>query len=721
MIKQKYNPHSLLETLVIFSKLHGKPYSAEVLTEGLPASEKEAYPKLFAVKDKNAKSMFSRAAQRAGFKTRIIKIGLDEISELVLPCILLLNTDEGEVNGCILEGFDETKEHAYIIIPEIGDVVNKVPIEDLRKAYFGISFFLKKEFRFDSADFKVIDNKKHHWFKDTIKNSVYIYKDVLLASLVINLFMLATPLFTMNVYDRVIPTSAFDTLWIFSLGVVFVYVVDLGLRFTRTYLLETAGKKADIIMSPIIFEKVLDLKLEALPKPVGSLANVLREFESIRGFLTSSTIALVIDLPFVIIFIAVMYYIAGLLVLVTVGSIIVILLYTFSVKDKMYNAVKETYQAAAMKNGVLIESLATLETLKSLNALSFAQYKWEEATGDIADKAVKTKTMSTAISTVSGFVVQLNTVLLVIVGAYMIDDKMLSQGALVALVILSSRAIAPMGQVAGLISYYQHVQSAYDSIDNIMNLPGEHSDDKQYVRRPEFKGDIVFKNLTFSYPETEVKQLININLHIKPKEKVAILGKVGSGKSTLQKLILGFYYQDEGSLLLDGIDVKQIDPVELRSNISYMAQEIVLFAGTVRSNMVYKKKNATDEEIVEAARLSGALNFINKHPLGFEMPVFENGTNLSGGQAQSVALARTIIDDSPILILDEPTKSFDTATERQVLQNIKKYAEDKTLILITHKPSDLMLVDRIIIMDDGKVVIDGKKEDVLKQLSSKGI
>jgi ATP-binding cassette subfamily C protein LapB len=254
-----------------------------------------------------------------------------------------------------------------------------------------------------------------------------------------------------------------------------------------------------------------------------------------------------------------------------------------------------------------------------------------------------------------------------------------------------------------------------------MNLPGEHSDDKQYVRRPEFKGDIVFKNLTFSYPETEVKQLINVNLHIKPKEKVAILGKVGSGKSTLQKLILGFYYQDEGSLLLDGIDVKQIDPVELRSNISYMAQEIVLFAGTVRSNMVYKKKNATDEEIVEAARLSGALNFINKHPLGFEMPVFENGTNLSGGQAQSVALARTIIDDSPILILDEPTKSFDTATEKQVLQNIKKYAEDKTLILITHKPSDLMLVDRIIIMDDGKIVIDGKKEDVLKQLSSKGI
>jgi len=251
----------------------------------------------------------------------------------------------------------------------------------------------------------------------------------------------------MNVYDRVIPTSAFDTLWIFSLGVIFIYIVDLGLRFTRTYLLETAGKKADIIMSSIIFEKVLDLKLASIPKPVGSLANVLREFESIRGFLASSTIALIIDLPFVVIFIAVMYYIAGLLVLVTVFSIIVILVYTFSVKDTMYKSVTEAYHSAAVKNGVLIESLMTLETLKTLNALSFAQYKWEEATSDIADKSVKSKTLSTAISTVSGFVVQLNTVLLVIVGAYMIDDQLLSQGALVALVILSSRAIAPMGQV----------------------------------------------------------------------------------------------------------------------------------------------------------------------------------------------------------------------------------------------------------------------------------
>ncbi len=717
MFKQKYNPSSLLDALVIFSRLHGKPYSATVLTEGLPVSETEQIPVLFSAK--GGKALFSRAAQRAGFHTKIVFMPLDEINRLVLPCILLLKTEEGECNACILESFDELKENANIIIPEVGELVNPVPLEDLRQEYYGTAFFLKKEHRFDSDDFKIIDNNDKHWFKDTVKNVAYIYKDVLLASLVINLFMMATPLFTMNVYDRVIPTGAFETLWIFAMAVIFVYAVDLGLRFTRTYLLEVAGKKMDIIMSSIIFEKVLDLKMESIPRPVGSLANILREFDSIRGFLTSSTIAMVIDMPFVVIFLVVQYYIAGPLVFVTIASIAVILIYTFSVKDAMYKSVKETFQAGSMKNGVLIESLQNLETLKSLNALSFAQYKWEEATGDIAAKSVKTKTMATAISTISGFVVQLNTVFLVIIGAYMIDSKELSLGALIAVVILSSRAIGPMGQVAGLISYYQHVQSAYDSIDGIMNLESEHSDDKAFVRRPEFRGEMEFKNITFSYPKVETKQLLNVNFKIKPKEKVAILGKVGSGKTTLQKLILGFYYAQEGSLLLDGIDVKQIDPVELRGNIAYMSQDSVLFAGTARSNIIYKMRNATDEEVIEACKISGVMNFANKHPLGLEMQVVEGGSNLSGGQCQSIALARTLLDDSGIVILDEPTKSFDMGTERQVQEHLKTYLEDKTAIIVTHKMSDLSLVDRIIVMDDGKVALDGPRDEVLKQLQSK--
>lgn len=717
---RRYIPGSILDSLVIFSKLHGKRYSREVLSEGLPIEEGQTAPKLFSVRANSARALFSRAAHKAGFKTKITKIDLEDISSLILPCIILLKTDDpNEVNACIIESYDELRENAYVIFPEAGEIVSKVPIEDLKKEYFGLSFFLKKEYRFESEDFKLIDNKDKHWFWDTIHNIKYIYKDVLLASLVINLFMIATPIFTMNVYDRVIPTGAFTTLWIFALGVIVVYIIDLGLRFLRTYLLEIAGKKSDIIMSSIIFEQVMDLKISSIPKPIGSFASVLKEFESLRSFMSSTTITLFIDIPFVFIFLFTIYFVSGHLVWITVVSMLIVIVYTYSIKDKMLESVKATSGAGSLKNGVLIEAISNLEALKSLNALSFYQYKWEEATGEIAEKGIKTKTLSAAIGTVSGFVTQLNTVLLIIFGAYMIDSQELTIGALIASVILSGRALGPMGQVAGMIAYYQHVRSAYDSIENVMNLESEHPSDKQFVRRPAFKGNIEFKHVTFGYPGTDFKQLIDVNLRIKQGEKVAILGKVGSGKSTLQKLLLGFYHQDEGSVLIDGIDVKQIDPVEIRSNISYMSQDIALFAGSARSNILLKKHKASDEELLRAAQISCASDFINKHPQGFELPIVEKGENLSGGQAQAISLARTVIDDSALFILDEPTKSFDSGTSKRVLTNLKQVLEKKTLILITHTPADLVLVDRIIVMDSGKIIMDGPKQEVLDKLNGK--
>ncbi len=717
---RRYIPGSILDALVVFTKLHGKRYSREVLSEGLPIEEGQTAPKLFSVKANSSRALFSRAAHKAGFKTKISKIDLEDISSLILPCIILLKTDDPtEVNACIIESYDELRENAYVIFPEAGEIVSKVPIEDLKKEYFGLAFFLKKEYRFESEDFKLIDNKDKHWFWDTIHTINYIYKDVLLASLVINLFMIATPIFTMNVYDRVIPTGAFNTLWIFALGVVVVYMIDLGLRFLRTYLLEIAGKKSDIIMSSIIFEQVMDLKISAIPKPIGSFANVLKEFESLRSFMSSTTITLFIDIPFVFIFLFTIYFVSGHLVWVTVVSMLIVIVYTYSIKDKMLESVKATSGAASLKNGVLIEAISNLEALKSLNALSFYQYKWEEATGEIAEKGIKTKTLSAAIGTVSGFVTQLNTVLLIIFGAYMIDAQELTIGALIASVILSGRALGPMGQVAGMIAYYQHVRSAYDSIENVMNLEAEHPSDKQFVRRPAFKGNIEFRHVTFGYPGTDFKQLLDINLRIKDGEKVAILGKVGSGKSTLQKLLLGFYHQDEGSVLIDGIDVKQIDPVEIRSNISYMSQDISLFSGTARSNILLKKHKASDEELLRAAQISCASDFINKHPQGFELPIVEKGENLSGGQAQAISLARTVIDDSALFILDEPTKSFDSGTSKRVLNNLKEVLAKKTLILITHTPADLALVDRIIVMDSGKIIMDGPKQEVLDKLNGK--
>ena len=721
MAYREYIETSILDALVLFTKFSGNPYSPEALTEGLPIAEGKASPKLFSLDPNASRGLFSRAAERAGFNTKIVKIKLDEISQLALPCMLLLRTNRSkEANACILNGFDETREHAFVVFPEVGDIVNKVKIEDLKDEYLGFAFFLKKKFRFESKEFKLLDTKKKHWFWGTFDIIKYIYKDVLLASFVINLFVIATPIFTMNVYDRVIPNSAFNTLWIFAIGVATIYVIDIFLKFARTYLLEVAGKKADIIMSSVIFEKVLDLKISAIPQPVGTFANRLKEFESIRSFMTSTTVALVIDLPFVFIFLFTIYYIAGGLVWVTLVSSMIIIVYTISVKKRMLESVSETSEASALKNGVLIEAITNIEIIKSLNALNLFQYKWEETTGEIAEKSIKSKQLSAAIGNVSAFVTQFNTVLLVIFGAYKIDEQILSLGGLIASVILSGKVLGPMGQVAGLIAYYQHVVSAYQSIDGIMALDAEHPMDKEFVRRPAFKGEVEFKNVSFAYPESPQKQLMNINFKIKQGEKVAILGKVGSGKTTIQKLLLGFYTQDEGSVLIDGIDVQQIDPVEIRANISYLPQDTVLFAGTARSNILMKNHKAGDDELLKAAEISCANEFINKHPKGFELPIYERGANLSGGQAQAVALARTVIDDKALFILDEPSKSFDSGTTQKVLKNLKEFLKEKTLILITHTPADLVLVDRMIILDSGKIMLDGPKDEVLAKLQGKG-
>ena len=727
----RYEGNHLLDTLVLFVKMQGRAYSAESLVAGLPVDEGRDTPELFSLT--NNKYLFSRAASKAGFKTKISRMPLSDINDLMTPCIILLKGDKikdrnGEfvldkngkpketLKACILDNIHDDGEWADIILPEVGEAINKVKWKELEKRYLGFTFFLKKELNFDKKAINLVDTKTEHWFWGTIKKLFGTYKDVLIASLLINLFILATPMFTMNVYDRVIGSKLTGTLWALAGGIFVIYTIDLVLRFIRSYLLEFAGKKVDIIISAILFERVLDLKMSSFPKPVGTFANILKEFESIRGFLTSSTIALVIDVPFTFIFLAAMYFIGGGLVLVTIVSMIIILIYTVIIKDKLFVASEKSFAAVAMKNGTLIESLYSMETLKTANALGYTQWKFEEATSEIAENSVTTKMLSASITTITGFLIQLNNVVIILFGVYMIFDRNLSQGALIASVIMSSRAIAPMGQVAALLSAYEHVKMAFGSIDNVFTLEVEHPSDKKFVRRPKFTGEIEFKHVTFNYPTSEVTSLSDINFKIHPLEKIAIIGKTGSGKSTIQKLILSLYDYDEGGILIDGIDVRQIDPVELRKNISYLGQDSAIFAGTVRENIMYGKQEAKDEEITRVAKISQTITFANKHPKGFEMPVIERGENLSGGQRQTIALARTLLMGNNILILDEPLQSLDSTTEARVIKALKQELEDKTAIIITHKPEALALVDRIIVIDDGRIQMDGSKDEIMKKL-----
>ncbi|WP_103594985.1 type I secretion system permease/ATPase [Campylobacter concisus] len=703
----------LLQCLVIFTKLHNNPYSADALTIGLPVKDGEEI-ELFSLK--SSKSLFSRAASRAGFASTLVRKDLDQISPLVLPCILMLRGKK----ACILQSFSEDKKMANIITPDLSTGTSTIETSKLKDEYLGYAYYLKREFvPEDTSSTKLIDAGNDHWFWGTLKRSKKIYFDVVIASFIINLFVLASPLFTMNVYDRVVPNNAVETLWVLALGVSVVYGIDLFLKFVRSYFLEIAGKKSDIIMSSILFERVMDMKFSNKPKSVGSFASNLKEFDTVRNFFSSASLAAIVDLPFALIFLIVTYFIGSYLVLVPIVIMIAILCYTFFIKDPLQNAIKSTFEASAIKNGILIESLSSLETIKTLGASGHVQWNWEEATGEIANRSIKSKIITTSITTVTSFLVQLNTIAIIVLGVYMIQDTHLTMGGLIAAVMLSSRAIAPMGQVASLAANFEQTKTAYQSLSKIMQMPVERPEGKKFVRRNSFEGKIEFKNVSFTYPDTTKGSLDRINFVIQPGEKVGIIGRNGSGKTTLQKIILGLYAPTEGSVLIDGIDINQIDPADLRRNIGYVPQDVVLFKGTVRENIVQKAPYVDDMQIIKAAKVSGVDEYVNAHPLGFDMPVFERGDGISGGQRQSIAVARAFLLDSPIILLDEPTNSLDNTVESKLKANLKVNTVNKTMILVTHRTSMLDLVDRLIVMDNGKILLDGPRDEVLARLSGK--
>ena len=698
---------TLLDTFVLYLKLFHKPFTKEALLAGLPIHDEQ---KLFS-KD-SSKSLFSRVAARAGLKSTLIKRSIEDMLSLHLPAILLMSND----NVCILEKFNDDKTEAKIIYSDGDGLEEWVSVHDLEKEYLGFAYILKKEFEYDKKSSRTLQLKQKHWFWSTLKLSIPIYRDVLIASFLINLFVLATPLFTMNVYDRVIPNNAEETLMVFTIGIVLVYILDFFLKFTRAYLLELAGKKSDIIMSSIIFEKVLDLKMAEHPPSVGSFANNLKDFESVRSFLTTATLTAIIDLPFAVIFLAVIYYIGGVLVFVPITTIFLILIYSLIIRKPLRESIESSHEASAKKNGILIETLQNIETVKTMRMNGKKQWEWEESTGEIAEKNLKSRLLSSSIPSVTNLFIQLNTVFVVVFGVYLIKEFELTMGGLIAIVILTSRTVAPIGQAAALITNYSDAKTAYDTLNEIVSREVERPAGKEFVERPKFQGKIEFKDVSFNYPGTEVPALSNVSFVIHPGEKVALIGRIGSGKSTIAKLILKLYEPTSGKILIDDIDISQIDPADLRRFVSYIPQDIHLFKGTIKDNIVSSEQHPDVEDIINAAQVSGVDEFVRTHPLGYDMPIGERGAGLSGGQRQSVGIARALIQKSSIMIMDEPSNAMDQTTEKRLMDNLQKELKDQTVVIITQKLVLLDIVDRVLVMHNSKVLLDGKKEDVIKQL-----
>jgi len=706
-VELSVNEDRLLDALVLYTRLFHKPFSEESLLSGLPIHDSQS---IFS-KDKS-KSLFSRVAARAGLKSVLVKKKLSGILELHLPMILLLSNE----NVCILDSFNNERTKAKIIYPDGDGLEEWVDFSDLEAEYLGFGFLLKKAYDYEDKSSRTLNIKLKHWFWDTLKLSFSIYRDVIIASLLINLFVLATPLFTKNVYDRVIPNNAEETLMVFTVGIILVYVLDFFLKFTRIYMLELAAKKSDVIMSSIIFEKVLDLKMAVHPTSVGSFASNLKDFESVRTFFTTATMTALIDFPFAIIFLMVIYYLGGLLVLVPIVTIFLILFYTLVIKNPLKESIESSREASAKKNGVLIETLQNIETVKTMSMNGKQQWLWEESTGEIAEKNLKSRILSSSIPNVTSLLMQLNTVFIVVFGVYLIQNGELTMGGLIAVMILVSRTVAPMGQVASLVSTYSDARSAYDVIDGIIKQEQERPEGKEFVQRDKFIGKVEFKNVTFNYPGSDVPALKDVSFVIQPQEKVAIIGRIGSGKSTIAKLILKLYEPSSGSILIDDIDIAQIDPSDIRRYISYVPQDVHLFRGTIKENIVSSEHHPDDNVILHASQISTTDEFVSIHPMGYDMPIGERGAGLSGGQRQSVAIARSLIQDSSIMLMDEPSNSMDQTTESRLIKNLEHRFDGETLILITQKMSLLSIVDRVIVMHQTRVALDDKKDVALKKL-----
>jgi len=713
MSEPHYQYDPLLECLVIFARINNRPVSVESLISGLPVEPGANGPELFSI-DK-PKGLFSRVAARAGFASRLIRRDLKNLSRLLLPCILVLRNGK----ACILESLDRKNRRAKVIFPEIGEGEEWLDFADLEKEYLGYAFLLKQELKSEAQNREPLALDSSHWFWGTLRKSREIFWSVALSSILINLFVLATPLFTMNVYDKVVPNDAIETLWVLAAGIVTIYLFDNLLRFMRTYLLEIAGKKSDVIMSSLVFSQVLNLKLSQWPQSVGSFASQLREFESIRNFFTASTLATLIDLPFSIVFLFVIYYIGGPMISVPLIVIGLLLAYSLLLKRPLKHSIEATYEATAAKNSHLIETLYTIKTIKTLGAANYSQWVWEENTGNIADRSMRARKLSSSLSVVTNLLLQFNTVGLVVLGVYRIGSLELSLGGLIAIVMLSSRAVAPLGQFAGLITSFEQTRTAYRALDDLMKLETERPEGKSYVRRTGFDGAIRFRNVNFGYPESTKKALSEVSFSIAAGEHVGIIGKVGSGKSTLLKLIIGLYQAESGSVAIDNIDINQIDPADLRRHVGFLSQDIELLRGTIRNNIAYKDLHANDEMLLAAAKVCGVDLFVNQLPQGFDSQIGEQGAFLSGGQRQAIALGRALMLNEPILILDEPTNSFDNTTESIIKKRLFEYTREKTLLLVTHKAPMLDLVERIIVVDDGRIVMDGSKAEVLNALKGR--
>lgn len=704
----------LLDCMVVMTHMLGRPASRYALMAGLPLVEGRLTPELFI-----------RATQKINIGSKIVQSPLHALSNTILPVVLILK-DQG---ACILTEIDTSANKATVVIPQatkseetLTPRKESLPLNQLNLIYSGQLLLIQPHYQFTHGDKKEEAQIKQNtdWFWGEIRKAWPIYSEIIVAALLINLFALGSPLFVMNIYDRVVPNNAMETLWVLTIGMLIVFGFDLLMRILRGYFIDIAAKKIDLNLSSKIFAQIIGIKMGDRPNSVGALANTIQSFESFRDFITSSTITVLIDLPFALIFILAILYVGGILALVPALLLPLTMLLGYIFQKQLTEAIKKSYQHAAEKQATLFETLGNIETIKTTFSEGAMQRKWEQLMAATTDINIKVKFISNSNLSVAMLLQQLTTVVIVLMGVYQIKNGELTVGALIACTILAGRAISVATQATMLLTRYQQMTTAMHSLHDIMKLPTEHTKDKPLLYHSPLKGSVEFRNVKFSYPNQNIDSLHNVSFRLNAGERVGIIGRIGSGKSTIAKLILGLYAPTDGNILLDDTEIQQYDLADIRCHIGYVPQDISLFHGSIYSNIVFGAPYVQAEKVHEAVRITGLDEVIKYHPQGLDVEVGEGGRYLSGGQRQLVAIARAILLDPSLLIFDEPTNSMDERTEHQFIEKFSHYIQNKTLILMTHKASLISLVNYLIVVDSGRVVASGPRDMIIKALA-KGI
>ncbi len=629
-----------------------------------------------------------------------------------LPAILELENEQAAV---LLEMRDGD---ARIYAPGTAEPM-WVPMAEVEQAYAGRAVVVEADPTREREGERPWDKaKRTHWFWSEVWKVRREFWPILLAALVVNLLALAVPLFTMNVYDRVIPNKAVSTLWVLALGVGLALVFDFTLRLARSQLIDEIGRKLDAKLAQKLFEKVMNLPMADRQGSTGAFARRVSEYEMVRDFFASTTVVLAVDITFLVLFLVLITVLAGWLVLVPIVGIALMFTAGTMLQKTMAKAAVDAQADSSLQHSVLIESIAGAETLKAARAEGQMLGRWRRYSAMSAATQERMRRLTAVAVNLAGISQQLISVGLLIGGFYRFNEGDMSMGAIIAIVMLAGRALQPVGQFAFLITRARQAVATLDSLQKMM----EANDERQSAMRsivPEIRvGHVQFDHVDFRYPSSARDALSDISLKLEPGERVGIIGRVASGKSTLGRVLCGLYAPGSGVMTIDGLDSRQYHPHQLREAFRFVAQDSELFSGTVRDNLMLGAANATDEELIDAVVRSGADIFLSRDAAGFDLPVGERGSRLSGGQKALLVLARALVRPSKLLFLDEPTGSMDTQTELYFIEHLKTaLAPDQTLVVSTHRHNMLSILDRLIVIDGGRIIADGKRDDVLGHLT----